>query len=46
MYLAGLNSFGGVIIITNTSRFKGVKDRKYASVISTLLNIIFDVADL
>ena len=46
MYLAGLNSFSKVIIIANTSRFKGVKNRKRASVISMLLDIIFNITDL
>ena len=46
MYLAGLNSFGGVIIIANTSKFKGVKNRKCAGVISTLLDIVFNIVDL
>ena len=42
----GLNSFGGVIIVTDTSKFKRVEDRKYTSIISTLLDIVFNVADL
>ena len=46
MYLAGLNSFSGVIIIANAGKFKRVKSRKRASVIGTLLNIIFNIADL
>ena len=46
MYLAGLNSFSRVIIVANASRFKGVENRKRASVISILLNIVFDIADL
>ena len=46
MYLAGLNFFSGVIIVANASRFKRVENRKRAGVIGTLLNIIFNVADL
>ena len=46
MYLAGFNSFSKVIIVANASRFKGVKNRKYASVIDVLLDVIFNVADL
>ena len=46
MYLAGLNSSSGVIIIADTSRFKGVENRKRASVIGTLLNVVFNVIDL
>ena len=46
MYLAGLNSFSGVIIVANASRFKGVENRKYTGVVSTLLDVVFDVADL
>ena len=46
MYLAGLNSSGGVIIITNTGRFKGVKNKKRAGVIGALLDIVFNIADL
>ena len=46
MYLAGLNSSSRVIIIADTGKFKGVKNRKRASVIGILLNIVFDVADL
>ena len=44
--MAGLNSFSRVIIIIDTSKFKGVKNRKRASVIGTLLNIVFNIADL
>ena len=46
MYLAGLNSSSGVIIIINTGKFKGVKDRKYTGVIGILLNVVFNIADL
>ena len=46
MYLAGLNSFSGVIIIANTGRFEGVKNRKCASVVGVLLDIIFNIIDL
>ena len=46
MYLAGLNSFSGVIIVVNASKFKGVENRKYVSVIGALLNIVFNIADL
>jgi hypothetical protein len=35
--LTGLNSSGGVIIVTDTSRFKRVEDRKCAGVIGILL---------
>ena len=44
--MAGLNSFSKVIIITDAGRFKGVKNRKYTSVIGTLLDIVFNIADL
>ena len=37
MYLTGLNSSSKVIIVTDTGRFKGVKDRKYTSIIGVLL---------
>ena len=46
MYLAGLNSFSGVIIVADANKFKGVKDKKHAGIISVLLNIVFNVADL
>ena len=46
MYLAGLNFSNKVIIIINASKFKGVKNRKRASVIGALLNVIFNIADL
>ena len=46
VYLVGLNSFSGVIIITNTNKFKGVENRKYTSVINALLDVVFNVADL
>ena len=46
MYLAGLNSSSGVIIIVDTSKFKGVKNRKCVGVISTLLDVVFNMADL
>ena len=35
--LTGLNSSGRVIIVTNASKFKKVKDRKRASIIGMLL---------
>ena len=35
--LTGLNSSGGVIIVTDASRFERVEDRKRAGVIGTLL---------
>ena len=46
MYLAGLNSSSKVIIVTDAGRFKGVENRKHAGVIGTLLDIVFNVADL
>ena len=46
MYLAGFNSSSGVIIIIDTNKFKGVENRKRASVIGVLLDIIFNIADL
>ena len=46
MYLAGLNSSSKVIIITDASRFKRVEDRKRTSVISVLLDVVFNIADL
>ena len=46
MYLAGPNSFSGVIIVTDTSRFEGVENRKRVGVIGTLLDIVFNIADL
>ena len=46
MYLTGLNSFGGVIIIANIGKFKGVENKKRASVIGVLLDIVFNMADL
>ena len=46
MYLVGLNSSSGVIIITDTGRFKGVENRKCTGVINMLLDIVFNVADL
>ena len=46
MYLASLNSFSGVIIVTDTSRFEGVEDRKCTSIIGVLLNVVFNIADL
>ena len=44
--MAGLNSFNKIIIITDTSRFKGVEDRKHTSIIGMLLNIVFNIVDL
>ena len=35
--LTGLNSSGGVIIVTNASRFERVEDRKRAGVVGALL---------
>ena len=46
MYLAGLDSFSGVIIVINTGKFEGVKNRKRVGVISVLLDIVFNVVDL
>ena len=46
MYLAGLNSSSGVIIVVDTGKFKGVENRKRASVVDILLDIVFDIADL
>ena len=46
MYLADLNSSNRVIIVVNTGRFKRVKNRKRTGVIGTLLDIVFDMADL
>ena len=46
MYLAGLDSSGGAIIVADAGRFEGVKNRKHAGVIGTLLDIVFNVADL
>ena len=46
MYLVGLNSSSKVIIIADTSRFKGVEDRKRTSIIGALLDVVFNVADL
>ena len=44
--MAGLNFSSRVIIVTDTSRFEGVEDRKHISIIGVLLNVVFDVADL
>ena len=46
MYLVGLNSFNKVIIIADTGKFKGVKNKKRTSVIGTLLNVVFNIANL
>ena len=46
MYLAGLDSSNRVIIIADAGKFKGVENRKYAGVIGTLLDIVFNIADL
>ena len=46
MYLAGLNFFSRVIIVTDASRFEGVKDRKRAGVIGVLLDVVFNIIDL
>ena len=42
--LTGLNSFGGVIIVTDASRFERVEDRKCTGVISVLLDMVFNIA--
>ena len=44
--LTGLNSFGGVIIVVNASRFERVEDRKRAGVVGALLDVVFDIAEL
>ena len=44
--MAGLNFFSGVIIIANAGKFEGVENRKRASVISMLLDVVFNIADL
>ena len=44
--MTGLNSSSGVIIVTDTGRFKRVEDRKCASIIGTLLNVVFDIVKL
>ena len=46
MYLAGLNSSSGVIIIADASKFEGVENRKRASVVGALLDMVFNMADL
>ena len=46
MYLVGLNFFSEVIIIADTSKFKRVENKKRAGVIGTLLDIVFNMADL
>ena len=46
MYLVGLNFSNKVIIITDAGRFEGVKDRKHASIIGILLDIVFNIIDL
>ena len=46
MYLAGLNSSGGVIIVADAGRFERVEDRKCTGVVGALLDVVFDVADL
>ena len=46
MYLVGLNSFNKIIIVADASKFKGVENRKHASVIDALLNVVFNIADL
>ena len=46
MYLAGLNSSSKVIIITDAGKFKGVKNRKHTNIISVLLDMVFNIADL
>ena len=42
----GLNSSNKVIIITDASRFEGVKDKKHTNIISMLLDIVFNIIDL
>ena len=42
----GLNSSNKIIIVADASRFEGVEDRKYISVISILLDIVFNITDL
>ena len=42
----GLNSSSGVIIVTNAGKFKGVENRKYTGIIGTLLDVVFNMADL
>ena len=44
--MAGLNFSSGVIIVTNASKFKGVENRKCASIIGALLDVVFNIADL
>ena len=46
MYLAGLNTSHRVIIVADTSRFKGVENRKRTSVVGALLDVVFNIADL
>ena len=46
MYLVGLNFFSGVIIVIDTGRFEGVKDKKCIGVISALLDVVFNIVDL
>ena len=46
MYLIGLNSSSGVIIIADAGKFKGVENRKRTSVIGVLLDVVFNIADL
>ena len=43
MLLTGLNSFSGVIIVINASRFKRVKNRKRAGIIRVLLDVVFNI---
>ena len=44
--MAGLNFSNKVIIVTDASRFKEVKNRKYTSVIGMLLDMVFNIIDL
>ena len=44
MLLTGLNSFSGVIIVADTSRFERVEERKHVGVIGALLTGL-DVAE-
>ena len=44
--MAGLNSSNKVIIVADAGKFKGIEDRKYTGVVGTLLDIVFNIADL
>jgi hypothetical protein len=43
--LTGLNSSSGVIIVVDAGRFERVEGRERASVIGTLLDVVFNVAE-